>query len=143
MHRPAVATVVSVQDWEHAFARDAVAGARIRLIARLGAASELVRVVHLVDVVVVGAETPWLEPWVFGAVARLGGATIGVHRPGDRVGSRLVAAASLRLPDDVAPEALVAAAVSLGQSAARTAPFSPTTDPQTHRYSRASRSTGR
>ncbi len=130
--RPMVATVVTARPWEAAFVQAATAGARVRLVARIGDAPQLARLIGRFDVLVVGAETAWLEPWIPGALRRLGHSSIGVHADGDTVGARLVDDACLRFDEDTPPEMLIAGAVSLGQSRTCNSERS-TTVPQTQR----------
>lgn len=116
MSRPTVATVVSARAWEAALASAATKGARIRLVARTGSAFELARTVAHTDVVVIGSETPWLEPWVFEVLSRFGVATIGVHAAGDRPAAALSATATLRFEESVQTDHVVAAAATLAVS---------------------------
>ena len=142
MKRPSVATVVTARPWEPAFVEVAASSARVRLVARIAEAAELARLIDRFDVLLVGAETPWWEPWIPGALDRLGHRSIGLHQEGDLVGARLVMATSLRYTEATPPEVLVAGAVSLGQSRAPLMDRS-TVEPHTQRYSRAPGSTGR
>lgn len=130
--RPVVATVVTARPWETAFVQAATTGARIRLVARIGDAPELARLIGRFDVLVVGAETPWLEPWVLSALRRFGHSSIGVYTGGDAVGARLVDDACLRFSEDTPSAMLISGAVSLGQSRTCSSDRS-TTVPQTHR----------
>lgn len=142
--RPTVATVVSARPWESAFVGEATSGARLRLVARIDQPGELARVAPWLDVVVVGAETPWLEQWMPDTLARLGCSTIGVHVRGDQVGARLVERATVCAIESTSPETLVDTAWAAAQS--ETAILSverSTSDPHTQRYKRAPGSTGR
>lgn len=113
MSRPALATVVSVRPWEAELVRAATSGARVRLIARAAGPDELTRTLADADVIVIGAETPWLEPWLFAAAARFGTGSIGIHATGDGPGRRMVARATLRFEEGVSPERLIDAATVL------------------------------
>lgn len=142
--RPAVATVMSARPWEAAFVIEATASALVRVVARVDEPWELAGVAMDLDALLVGAETPWIEQWMFGTLGRLGCATIGLHATGDAVGARLLEGCTVRLDDDTPPVRLVARTAALAQSGSAT--FSndrSTSDPQTHRYRSAPGSTGR
>jgi hypothetical protein len=142
--RPAVATVMSARPWEAAFVVEATTSALVRVVARIDGAWELAELAMRLDVLLIGAETPWLEPWMFDTVHRLGCATIGLHLDGDEVGASMVSSSTLRLVDTTPPQRLVRSATAVAQSGLTASKAErSTSDPQTHRYSRAPGSTGR
>ena len=114
MTRIAVATVLSARPWEVAFVAEAADGARVRVVARVSGAHGLARALPSADVVILGSETPWIEPWVLHVAGAFGTETIGLHPVGDRPGETLVDAASLALPDTTSAARLVTTASVLG-----------------------------
>ena len=63
-HRCGVATIVSARAWEEALAGAISASARVRLVGRLATPLQLVRSLPHIDVIVLGAATPWMEAWI-------------------------------------------------------------------------------
>lgn len=104
-----VATVLSAREWESrlvAMARDT---AMVRLVLRAFVPDEVTTHAGEIDVVVAGAETPWVTPTRVAAWRRLGLRVVGLHPPADRpAADRLVAGgADLVLSDDLDAEAIV------------------------------------
>jgi hypothetical protein len=114
MTRPAVATVMSARPWEDELARMATTGARVRLVARISDPIDLAAQLSRTDVIVIGSETPWVEPWLFETAETFGTESIGVHPTGDAPGARLVSHATLHFDEDTPTERLIAAAALLG-----------------------------
>lgn len=114
MSRVAVTTVITARPWEEALTEELSSAARLRLVTRVSHPVEVLRAIPASDVLIVGAETPWLESWVLDTVVSMGTATIGIHPPGDAPGADLVAAASLVFPDTVSTDRLIATASVLG-----------------------------
>lgn len=108
--RPRVATVLSAAEWESNFSRVAVASSMIRLVDRL----QRNLTDEQVDVVLVGAETPWLTPVTVASWKARGLAVIGVCAPGDKPGADLLKDADEVASSQSDPETLVHLARLLG-----------------------------
>jgi hypothetical protein len=88
-HRPAVATVLSPREWEPRLAEEIRDTGTVRLVARAADPDDVVDRIDEIEVVVVGAETPWLSSWLVGAWRRLGLIVVGVHEEPDQPARRL------------------------------------------------------
>jgi MinD-like ATPase involved in chromosome partitioning or flagellar assembly len=117
-----VATVLSARDWETRLVAAARASASVRLVLRAFRPSEVADRAAALDVVVVGAETPWATPARINSWRRLGLRVVGVHPVGDRPAAERFRScgADLIVPDDLAPEALLRELRLLEPAAPRT-----------------------
>lgn len=101
--RVAIATVISAREWEPDLAQTIRTGGLARLVVRAYDPDDIVRWIDDIDVIVVGAETPWVSPWLVAAWRRLGLRVIGVHPAQDRHSRRLLQSGGA---DDVLPESI-------------------------------------
>lgn len=104
-----VATVLSAREWEArlvAVARDTAA---VKLVLRAFLPDEVSTHAASIDVVVAGAETPWVTPTRVAAWRRLGLRVVGLHARTDRpAAERLTAGgADLVLADDLEADQIV------------------------------------
>ena len=104
-----VATVLSAREWEARLVAAARDAATIRLVLRAFLPDEVGSQAEAIDVVVAGAETPWVTPTRVAAWRRLGLRVVGLHARADRPArDRLTAGgADLVLADDLDAEQIV------------------------------------
>lgn len=104
-----VATVLSAREWESRLVAAARDTAMIRLVLRAFVPDEVSAHAGGIDVVVAGAETPWVTPTRVASWRRLGLRVVGVHPRSDRpAAERLLAGgADLLIEDDLDAEAMV------------------------------------
>lgn len=77
--RPTMATVISPRPWEPRLVAAIAESGLVRLTGRCYDPQD----VPAVDALVVGSETPWLDPQVIDGLRRRGIAILGVYPPGD------------------------------------------------------------
>lgn len=101
-------TVLSARPWEEALVWLMRETAAVRLVLRAYEPTEVDRAEAL-DVLVAGAETPWVTPVRLEAWRRRGLRVVGVHPAGDRPARRtlVLGGADEVLPDDSSPELLL------------------------------------
>ena len=104
-----VATVLSAREWEARLVAAARDSAAVRLVLRAYMPDEVTRQAAAIDVVVAGAETPWVTPTRVAAWRRLGIRVVGVRAPGDKPAAERLGAggADLILDDNLEAEQLV------------------------------------
>lgn len=104
-----VATVLSAREWEARLVAAARDSAALRLVLRAYVPDEVTRQAADIDVVVAGAETPWVTPTRIAAWRRLGLQVVGVHPRADRpAAERFVAGgADLVIDEDLESDQLV------------------------------------
>lgn len=107
MTRPAVATTLTARAWEPAFASLVRSTATLRLVARAYRAEEID--VTSPDVLLVGAEVPWVDEIRIVDWRRRGIRVIAIHTGHDRAARAALAeaGADLVLPDTTSPLALI------------------------------------
>ncbi len=111
---PRLATVVTARPWESELVAFARATGTARVVARLCEPAELERIADAVDVVVVGAETPWATPALLRRWSRRGLPIIGVFPAGDQPAARLLRAGRpAEVFADSAPAPAIVAAARL------------------------------
>lgn len=104
-----VATVLSAREWEARLVAAARDSAAVKLVLRAYLPDEVTRRADAIDVVVAGAETPWVTPTRVAAWRRLGMRVVGVHARADRPAADRLSAggADLVLDEDLEAEQLV------------------------------------
>jgi len=104
-----VATVLSAREWEARFVAAARDSAALRLVMRAYLPDEVSSQADRIDVVVAGAETPWVTATRVAAWRRLGLRVVGVHPQTDRpAADRLQAGGvDLLLEEALDPEQMV------------------------------------
>ncbi|NQV06299.1 hypothetical protein HQ535_07095 [bacterium] len=119
---PRVATVLSARDWERHLVAHAREAATLRLVLRAFRPEDVSAARPELDVVVAGSETAWVTGARIASWRRSGLAVIGIHPRGDSPArTRLEdAGADQVLADDVPPETIAHAAVSLGPAGPET-----------------------
>ena len=117
---PRVATVLSAREWESSFVAHAREAATVRLVLRAFVPDEVASEADRIDVVVAGAETPWVTPARLRTWRRAGLRIVGIHPRGDQPARDRLAAggADEILPDDVGPEAIARTALMLEPASA-------------------------
>ncbi len=105
---PRVATVLSARDWEPGLVDHARRSAALRVVLRAFQPDEIERRVDGIDVVVAGAEVPWVTPVQIAAWRRMGLRVVGIHPVGDRPAAEMLAAAGADeiLSDDLPIEVI-------------------------------------
>ena len=101
MTRPRVATILSVRPWESTFVDTARSTSLVRLVARAQHPADLDGLGGALDVIVAGAETPWVTPTIIKKWRSGGLSVLGLHPPNDRPAHRLltIGGADAVLPD--------------------------------------------
>jgi MinD-like ATPase involved in chromosome partitioning or flagellar assembly len=104
-----VATVLSAREWEARFVAAARDSAAVRLVLRAYMPDEVSQQAEGIDVVVAGAETPWVTATRIAGWRRLGLRVVGVHQHHDAPAvDRLTAGgADLVLHESLDPDAMV------------------------------------
>jgi MinD-like ATPase involved in chromosome partitioning or flagellar assembly len=104
-----VATVLSAREWEARLVAAARDSAAVKLVLRAYLPEEVTHRAASIDVIVAGAETPWVTPTRVAAWRRLGIRVVGVHTPGDRPAAERLKAggADLILEEELDSEHLV------------------------------------
>lgn len=104
-----VATVLSAREWEARFVSEARDSAAVKLVLRAYLPDEVASHADSIDVVIAGAETPWVTPTRVAAWRRLGLRVVGVHPRLDApAADRLTAGgADLVFEDDLDCEQMV------------------------------------
>lgn len=104
-----VATVLSAREWEARFVAAARDSAAVRLVLRAYMPDEVSQQAETIDVVVAGAETPWVTATRIAGWRRLGMRVVGVHPHLDSPAvDRLTAGgADLVLQESLEPDAMV------------------------------------
>ncbi len=104
-----VATVLSAREWEARLVAAARDSAAVKLVLRAYLPDEVTRQAETIDVVVAGAETPWVTPTRVAAWRRLGIRVVGVHPRADRPAAERLSAggADLILDETLEPEQFV------------------------------------
>lgn len=122
-----VATVLSAREWESRLVAAARSSAGVRLVLRAFLPDEVLGRATDLDVVIVGAETPWATAARLTSWSRSGLRVVGVHPAGDRpAAERLRAAgADLVLSDDLPAEAILREVRLLEPAAGRAEPSHP------------------
>lgn len=122
-----VATVLSAREWESRLVAAARTSAAVRLVLRAFLPDEVIQRSHEVDVVVVGAETPWASPARLAAWSRTGIRVVGIHPVGDRPAAERLSGAGidLVLADDLSADAMLREIRLLEPAASRPEPTHP------------------
>lgn len=104
-----VATVLSAREWEARLVAAARDSAAVKLVLRAYQPDEVTRRADTIDVVVAGAETPWVTPTRVAAWRRLGIRVVGVHPRADRPAAERLSSggADLILDEDLEAEQLI------------------------------------
>jgi len=104
-----VATVLSAREWEARLVAAARDSAAVKLVLRAYLPDEVTRRADVIDVVVAGAETPWVTPTRIAAWRRLGLRVVGVHSRTDSPAAERFSAggADLILDEDLQSDHLV------------------------------------
>ena len=106
-----VATVLSAREWEAALVSRARSTAAARIVLRAYQPREIEERVDEIDVVVAGAEVPWITPNQISGWRRIGLGVVAIYPQGDRPAESLLldAGADEVLPDDTPMDALLQA----------------------------------
>jgi MinD-like ATPase involved in chromosome partitioning or flagellar assembly len=104
-----VATVLSAREWEARLVAAARDSAAIKLVLRAYLPDEVTQRADVIDVVVAGAETPWVTPTRIAAWRRLGIRVVGVRSRADSPAAERFSAggADLILDEDLESDHLV------------------------------------
>lgn len=104
-----VATVLSAREWEARFVAAARESAAVRLVMRAYLPDEVAGRAQDIDVVVAGAETPWITATRVAAWRRLGLRVVGVHQTADAPAAERLAAggADLVLEESIESDRMV------------------------------------
>lgn len=107
-----IATVLSAREWEPDLVAHVREAATARLVLRAYLPTEIHDRADDLDVVVAGSDVAWVTPARIEGWRRLGLGVVGIHPPGDLPAAEMFERAEVDevLPDDVPPEAIVAAA---------------------------------
>jgi Flp pilus assembly CpaE family ATPase len=111
---PRVATVLSAREWESRLVAHARDTAAFRLVLRAYRPTDVETRTADLDLVVAGAETPWVTPARISAWRRAGLRVIGIHPTGDAPArARLASAGADDILSDDTPAEAIARAVRL------------------------------
>lgn len=110
--RVGLSTVMTARSWESRLARHIQDTACARLVSRIADPVELVASLPLIGTVVIGAETPWLEPWVLDVIRDAGVRLVGVRPESDPVALRLLDRAHVVLVENAGSDVIAAAAAA-------------------------------
>jgi len=104
-----VATVLSAREWEARLVASARDSALVKLVLRAFLPDEVTSQADGIDVVVAGAETPWVTATRVAAWRRLGLRVVGLHAPSDRPAAERLEAggADLVMCDDLDADLIV------------------------------------